>query len=91
MLPRDSEVPTLGQMQRSTPWIRLACDGLNCAHSKPVAVAPFVIRWGADTSSNVLRRRARCTACGHLGCATMHPGVTGLLLDPFPVDHAETR
>jgi hypothetical protein len=68
------------------PWMRLACVGLNCAHSKPVAVASFVIRYGSNTSSNVIRRRARCTVCGHLGCATMHPGVSGDLLSPFPVD-----
>jgi hypothetical protein len=86
MLPRDNEVPTLGDMQRSMPWIWLSCDGLNCSHTRSIAVAPFVIRYGADTSSNVLRRRARCIACGHLGAMTMHPGVSGLLINPFPVN-----
>jgi hypothetical protein len=30
-----------------------------------------VIRWGADASSDVLRRAGRCTVCGHKG-ATPH-------------------
>jgi len=40
------------------PWVWLSCVGLNCAHSKPVAVAPFVIRFGGGMSSDLIRRRA---------------------------------
>jgi hypothetical protein len=90
-LPPDSSVPTLGEMQRSTPWVWLACTGNNCPHAKPVGVAAFVIRWGPDESSNRLRRAARCGACGHLGAATMHPGMSGFLLSPFPAGHAKAQ
>lgn len=38
-------------------------------------LAPFVIRWGADASSDVLRRCARCTVCGHKGATLMHPSM----------------
>ena len=33
-----------------------------------------MIRWGADASSDKLRQRARCTACGHKGATIQHPG-----------------
>jgi hypothetical protein len=87
VLPPDDQVPTLAELQRGMPWCSLHCAGHGCSHSKPVAIAPFVIRWGAEASSNILRRSARCTVCGHLGAATYHPGVTGMLLNPYPVDH----
>jgi hypothetical protein len=52
-----------------------------------MAIAPLVIRWGADVSSDRLRRSARCTACGHKGATLQAPelgdGVTGH--QPFPV------
>ena len=38
------------------------------------AVAVAVIRWGRDASSDVLRKRARWTACGHKGGTIQHPG-----------------
>ena len=56
MLPRDDEVPTIGELQRVAPWFWLSYSGYNCSHGKPVGVAAFVIRWGADTSSNRLPR-----------------------------------
>ena len=42
---------------------------------------------GADASSNVLRQRARCTACGHKGATLQHPGWGGADVGflPFPV------
>ena len=57
--------PTLGDLHRATPWLWLYCE--KCQHHAPLACAVPVIRWGADASSDVLRRRARCTACGHKG------------------------
>ena len=47
-----------------------------------------VIRWGAGTSSDVLRQRARCTACGHKGATIQHPGWGGADIGflPFPAD-----
>jgi len=90
-LPPDDQVPTLAELQRGMPWCSLYCDGYGCSHSKPVAIAPFVIRWGANTPSNRLRRSARCTVCGHKGAMTIHPGPAGALLNAFPVDRADAR
>jgi hypothetical protein len=53
---------TLGDLQRSLPWVWLNCE--KCQHYAPLPCAVPVIRWGAGTSSDVLRERARCTACG---------------------------
>jgi hypothetical protein len=47
-----------------------------------------VIRWGAGASSDVLRWRARCTACGNKGATIQHPGWAGEHIGfmPFPVE-----
>src|SRR5205823_11240619 len=38
------------------------CEGLDsagrgCLHRRPLAIAPFVIRWGAATSTDIMRER----------------------------------
>jgi hypothetical protein len=38
---------------------------LRCLHRSPTALAPWIIRWGADASSDMLRRSARHTAKTH--------------------------
>jgi hypothetical protein len=52
-----------------------------------MAFAPLVIRWGADTSSDMLRRCARCTKCGTKGATLQQPGWMGEQIGfaPFPV------
>jgi hypothetical protein len=80
---------TLGILQANVPgkWLWLHCtSSAYSSHYAPVAIAPFVIRWGPHASSDTLRRRARCSKCGHKGAATMCPSyvdaITGLA--PFP-------
>jgi hypothetical protein len=77
-------IPTLGDLQRTTPWVGLWCE--RCQHHAPLACAAAVIRWGADTSSNRLRQRARCTSCGNKGATIQHPGWGGNDVGflPFP-------
>jgi hypothetical protein len=52
----------------------------------PLALAPFVIQWGGDVSSNILRQNLRCTGCGRRGAALRHPGWIDAILGvrPFP-------
>jgi len=64
-------VPTLGALLHQPYWCWLRCDA--CGHSVAVALVPFVIRWGADASSDMLRRHARCTVCGRSGATLRHP------------------
>jgi hypothetical protein len=80
--------PTLGQLQRATPWVWVYCD--RCLHRSPLACAVAVIRWGPQESSDKLRRCARCTACGHKGATIQHPSWVGehVGFAPFP---AETK
>jgi len=83
--PPAPAVPTLGQLLRQPYWTWLRCDA--CGHSVTVALVPFVIRWGADASSDMLRQHARCSVCGHRGASLQHPSwgdaVTGW--EAFPV------
>jgi len=82
-------VSTLGEMQR-TPggWIWVHCEGQRCGHHAAMAVAPLVIRWGPETSSDKLRRCARCTACGRKGATPRRASWAGASIgwQPFPVD-----
>jgi hypothetical protein len=64
-------VPTLGQLLHAPYWLWLRCDA--CGHCVAVALVPFVIRWGADASSDMLRRHARCMVCGRRGASLQHP------------------
>jgi hypothetical protein len=57
--------------------------------STPWAFAPLIIRWGEHASSDVLRQRARCSRCGHLGATLRHPSWSGDVHagdSPFPVE-----
>ena len=85
---RDDEVPTLGVLRRGHSWLWICCEGKDCARSAAVALAPFIIRWGAEASSNLLRRNARCQKCGTKGVTIQLPGWFGPnnTEAPFPVD-----
>jgi hypothetical protein len=77
--------PTLGDLQRSHCWTWVYCE--KCLHHAPMALVPLMIRWGAETSSDQLRRCARCTKCGHKGATLQHPGWAGTHIgfQPFPL------
>jgi hypothetical protein len=85
----STSIPTLGRLQRSMPgkWLWLCCAANGCTHHAPMAIAPFVIRWGADASSDRLRHSARCSRCGHNGAMLMHPCWVSseVGFQPFPV------
>lgn len=40
-----------------------------------MTLAPFIIRWGPDASSDILRGAAVCRKCGHKGATLVHPSV----------------
>jgi hypothetical protein len=84
-------VPTLGQLRAETPWLWVYCGARYCNHSAPLALVPVIIRWGADASSDVLRHRARCCACGHLGATLRHPSWGDSIIGwkPFSIDRVE--
>jgi hypothetical protein len=92
MVPRrrrepTGRVPTLGQMRQHTSWVWLNCAARGCEHHVPFALAPAIVLWGPQASSDTLRRAARCTECGGKGASLQHPShvssVAGLA--PFPV------
>jgi hypothetical protein len=81
--------PTLGQLRKQSCWVWLYCEEIGCHHSAPMALAPAIIRWGSDASSDVLRQRTRCSKCGHKGGVKIQgPSWAGehVGLTPFPVD-----
>jgi hypothetical protein len=81
-------VPTLGELHREPGWWWLICE--TCLHTRAIPLAPFVIRWGRHASSDVLRRNARCSACGHRGAVMRHPSFydSGVRYQPFPAEQA---
>jgi hypothetical protein len=51
-----------------------------------MALAPVIIRWGADASSDMLRTRVRCLRCGSKGATLQLPGWVNREVEtlPFP-------
>lgn len=84
-------VPTLRELRKSTPWVRLVSNNSHCRHTVPVALVPVMIRLGSDTSSNVLRRSAKCSKCGQVGAATFAPSYVSTVVgfEPFPIELKE--
>jgi hypothetical protein len=82
---RPGPRPTLGDLHSSSPWLWLWCE--RCQHHAPVAVVPFIIRWGPNASSDMLRQCARCTCCGSKGATLQHPSWGGNSIGflPFPI------
>lgn len=73
-------IPTIGDPHRGhSKWVWAICewpgqDGRQpCQHRSPVALAPLVIRWGPETSSDIMRRQLRCAVCGTKGCSLQTP------------------
>jgi hypothetical protein len=80
-------VPTLGELNRYEPhWVWWWCP--KCHREVAVPLAPFIIRWGANASSDLLRKNPRCTKCGQRGgllqMPSIHTSDTPYL--PFPVE-----
>ena len=86
-------------MQTGAQTSTVSCDGQGLVptfsfvpHIRPRIGAARVRRagdpLGAGASSDVLRQRARCTACGHKGAILQRPSwadaVVGFM--PFPVE-----
>jgi hypothetical protein len=67
-------------------WI--CCEKRECLHRAPVALAPAIIRWGPDASSDMLRRRVRCLKCGSKGATLQVPGWVNreVGIRPLPVE-----
>ena len=81
-------VATLGELHRPPGWLWVICDRYPyCGHRAAMAIAPAVIRWGADASSDILRQCARCSRCGYRGATLQHPGwiENGVGWQSFPV------
>ena len=66
--------PVLAQLRKHQCWLWVNCLRRECLHRSPMALAPAIIRWGPDASSDVLRQRARCSKCGGKGATLQLPG-----------------
>jgi hypothetical protein len=77
--------PTLEQLRHGTPWCWVVCE--RCLHRTLVTLVPFIICWGSDSSSDMLRRSPRCTKCGRKGAVLQHLSWAGshVGFEPFPV------
>ena len=45
------QVPTLAELRQRTPWLWLNCAA-GCGHHRPIALAPFIIRYGAAAEND---------------------------------------
>ncbi len=83
-MPQFGPRPTLGELQRTTPWIWLWCEC--CQHHAPLACAVAVILWGPEASSDKLRAGARCTSTTLADLFKQH-----VRADPFSAVRASLR
>lgn len=77
-------IPTLGQLHTAPRWFWLHCTNWRCAHQAPIPLAPLIIRWGPNASSDLLRTLPRCSVCGTKGAYTFHPSYVDMDIQPFP-------
>jgi hypothetical protein len=49
---------TLLTLQKRASWWWLVCGNYNCMHAAPIALAPFIIRFGLDAPRERLERGA---------------------------------
>jgi hypothetical protein len=82
---------TLEELRRYAPWVWVYCSNPRCQRSQPTALTSFIIRWGPDASSDLLRAWARCRRCGTKGATLQLPGRGGrsIGVQPFPVTRLE--
>jgi hypothetical protein len=75
MARRDVQpVPTIGELLQPAPhWLWVLCNNRSCMRRSAIPLAPFVIRYGADASSDVLRRNFTCSGCGRRGASLQVP------------------
>jgi hypothetical protein len=84
-------IPTLGELVASgCDWLWLECNRRSCSHRMAVRLAPFIAKYGAGVSSNLLRRNTVCTSCGHKGASTFTPRWIDLQqgIERFPAERA---
>src|SRR5262249_5931106 len=65
--------PTMAQVRRNWSWVWVHCRDPHCRHTAALALAPLIIRWGEEASSDLICQYARRTACGHKGAAVQVP------------------
>ena len=68
--------PSLEQLRSQICWWWVICE--RCLHWVPVALVPLIIRWGANASSDRLRRSARCGKCSWKGATFSTPVGVGV-------------
>jgi hypothetical protein len=81
--------PTLGDLQHSHCWTWVYCE--KCLQRAPMALVPLIVRWGADTSSDRLRQRARSTKCGPKGATTSGMGGHAHRVSALPLTRTRLR
>ena len=88
---KPGPIPTLGQLREGTCWFWTYCN--RCGRGAPAALAPYIIRWGADASSDLMRRSFRCSSCGGKGVTLIRPSWqdSHVGLSPFPVERMQNR
>ena len=66
-------IPTLGGLVREASWVHVYCEARDCHHSAPLRLGEVIARYGEDASSDVLRAKTRCLACGAIGATIRLP------------------
>ena len=65
-------IATIGEIAREVDWVWVYCEarlraGANCGHRSALKLADVIAVFGADASTDAIRRKARCSVCGSKG------------------------
>jgi len=63
------------RQMNAVAWI--SYQGMHCGRMRAMALAPLIIRWGGETSSDTLRHNARRRRCGCKGAKLQCPSWAG--------------
>jgi putative SOS response-associated peptidase YedK len=74
--------PTIGQLWTFNPWVWLYCETPRCRHYTAIPLAPLIIRWGRNATSDMLRSGFRCSRCGRQVTSIRTPS-KGSALEPI--------
>jgi hypothetical protein len=71
-------VATIGEIAAEVDWVWVFCEarlptGASCGHRSAVKLADAIAIFGADASTDAIRRKARCSVCGGKGQSAIKP------------------
>ena len=82
-------VQSIAELQQSSRWLWIYCEGERCGHSSAMAIAPLVIRWGPRLRPTY-STAPLAARCGRKRATLRHPSWASTIVgfEEFPAERA---